>query len=203
MQLFHTSLMTGPGCVLFLACLPDRLFPAECRFQCRQVRGRVVFETDSFFVKQVLHLIDKGRRRFRQFGKTLYLPANSVRFHVSELRENFGLSRETHPRTDLLLVEPNRGDDEIFFTNIFSFSSRVALCDHAYRLTRADLRKRATELDEVLHRHGMSLNHEVLQKRNRSLLDSLNAEWSGHSKIGRNLSRILDDLDWNLDRLAG
>jgi hypothetical protein len=110
--------------------------------------------------------------------------------------------RETHPETDLMLVEPNRGDEEIFFTNIFSFASRNALCDHAYRLTRMDLLRRADELDETLARHGLSLDRELLQQHSRSLQDSLNAEWSGHSKVGRNLSRILDDLEWELDRLA-
>jgi predicted acylesterase/phospholipase RssA len=121
----------------------------------------------------------------------------------SRMNVAFRKYRETHPETDLMLVEPNRGDEEIFFTNIFSFASRNALCDHAYRLTRMDLLNRADELDETLSRHGMSLDRELLQQKSRSLQDSLNAEWSGHSTVGRNLSRILDDLEWELDRLAG
>jgi predicted acylesterase/phospholipase RssA len=121
----------------------------------------------------------------------------------SRMNVAFRKYRETHPETDLLLVEPNRGDEEIFFTNIFSFASRNALCDHAYRLTRLDLLNRADELDETLSRHGLSLDRELLKQKSRSLTDSLNAEWSGHSTVGRNLSRILDDLEWELDRLAG
>lgn len=121
----------------------------------------------------------------------------------SRMNVAFRKYRETHPETDLLLVEPNRGDEEIFFTNIFSFASRNALCDHAYRLTRLDLLNRADELDETLSRHGMNLDRELLEQQSRSLQDSLNAEWSGHSTVGRNLSRILDDLEWELDRLAG
>jgi NTE family protein len=120
----------------------------------------------------------------------------------SRMNVAFRKYRETHPATDLLLIEPNRGDEELFFTNIFSFASRIALCDHAYRLTRMDLLKRADELDETLARHGLSLDRKLLRQRSRSLQDSLNAEWSGHSTIGRNLSRVLDDLEWDLDRLA-
>lgn len=137
-----------------------------------------------------------------QGGLPLILSQTFRALIQSRMNVAFRKYRETHPRTDLMLVEPNRGDEEIFFTNIFSFASRVALCDHAYRLTRHDLRNRADVLDEVLRRHGLSLNREALNKRNRSLQDSLNEEWSGHSTIGRNLTRILDDLEWDLDRLS-
>jgi len=141
-------------------------------------------------------------KKLIQGGLPLILSQTFRALIQSRMTVAFRKYRETHPATDLLLVEPNRGDEEIFFTNIFSFSSRVALCDHAYRQTRMDLRKRADELDEVLSRYDMGLNREVLKQSNRSLLDSLNAEWSGHSQIGRDLSRVLDDLEWELDRLA-
>ncbi|MBT8048701.1 MAG: hypothetical protein HKN57_11115 [Xanthomonadales bacterium] len=142
-------------------------------------------------------------KKLIQGGLPLILSQTFRALIQSRMNVAFRKYRETHPATDLLLVEPNRGDDEIFFTNIFSFSSRVALCDHAYRLTRMDLLSRADELDETLSRHGLSLNRKVLQQTGRSLQDSLNAEWSGHSQLGRNLSRILDDLEWALERRAG
>jgi NTE family protein len=137
-----------------------------------------------------------------QGGLPLILSQTFRALIQSRMNVAFRKYRETHPETDLLLLEPNRADDEIFFTNIFSFASRIALCDHAYRLTRQDLLKRADELDVTLARHGMSLDRESLSDHSRSLQDSLNAEWSGHSQVGRNLSRTLDDLDWELDRLA-
>jgi len=141
-------------------------------------------------------------KKLIQGGLPLILSQTFRALIQSRMTVAFRKYRETHPATDLLLVEPNRGDEEIFFTNIFSFSSRVALCDHAYRQTRMDLRKRADELDEVLSRYGMNLKREVLKQSNRSLLDSLNAEWSGHSQVGRDLTRVLDDLEWELERLA-
>jgi predicted acylesterase/phospholipase RssA len=141
-------------------------------------------------------------KKLIQGGLPLILSQTFRALIQSRMNVAFRKYRETHPETDLMLVEPNRGDEEIFFTNIFSFASRNALCDHAYRLTRMDLLRRADELDETLARHGLSLDRELLQQHSRSLQDSLNAEWSGHSKVGRNLSRILDDLEWELDRLA-
>lgn len=141
-------------------------------------------------------------KKLIQGGLPLILSQTFRALIQSRMNVAFRKYRETHPTTDLLLVEPDRGDEEMFFTNIFSFASRIALCDHAYRLTRMDLLNRADELDETLARHGMSLNRRLLEQRSRSLQDSLNAEWSGHSKVGRNLSRVLDDLEWELDRLA-
>lgn len=141
-------------------------------------------------------------KKLIQGGLPLILSQTFRALIQSRMNVAFRKYRETHPSTDLFLVEPNRGDDEIFFTNIFSFSSRVALCDHAYRQTRLDLLNRADELDATLSRHGMRLDRDVLALRDRSLQDSLNAEWSGHSEVGRRLARALDDLDWELQQRA-
>jgi NTE family protein len=141
-------------------------------------------------------------KKLIQGGLPLILSQTFRALIQSRMTVAFRKYRETHPETDLLLVEPNRGDEEIFFTNIFSFASRIALCDHAYRLTRMDLLKRADELDETLARHGMSLDRKILGQRSRSLQESLNSEWSGHSRIGRDLSRVLDDLEWELDQMS-
>ncbi|MCP4201097.1 MAG: hypothetical protein GY769_04105, partial [bacterium] len=40
---------------------------------------------------------------------------------------------------DVVLIEPPREDYEDFFSNIFSFSSRRAVCEHAYDATRKSL----------------------------------------------------------------
>ncbi|MDH3942346.1 MAG: patatin-like phospholipase family protein, partial [Xanthomonadales bacterium] len=99
-------------------------------------------------------------KKLIQGGLPLILSQTFRALIQSRMNVAFRKYRETHPETDLMLVEPNRGDEEIFFTNIFSFASRNALCDHAYRLTRMDLLRRADELDETLARHGLSLDRE-------------------------------------------
>ncbi|MDX1461319.1 MAG: patatin-like phospholipase family protein, partial [Xanthomonadales bacterium] len=80
----------------------------------------------------------------------------------SRMKVGFTKYRESHPGSDLILLEPNQGDEHMFFTNVFSFSSRNALCDHAYRVTRSDLLARADELDKILAKHDMRINREVL-----------------------------------------
>lgn len=62
----------------------------------------------------------------------------------------------------VLLFEPDPGDAEMFFTNVFSYRNRQRVCDHAYRHTLFDLGRRRAELDAILARHGMRLRAEVL-----------------------------------------
>jgi predicted acylesterase/phospholipase RssA len=76
------------------------------------------------------------------------------------------------PDADIILLEPPRDDVEDFFSNLFSFSSRRAICEHAYDLTRKDLLARKDELLPVLARHGLSLDLEVLADEGHNL-------WSG------------------------
>lgn len=119
-------------------------------------------------------------------------------------RMNVALEKysRSHPGADIVLVQPHRGDEEIFFTNIFSFASRQALCDHAYRRTRASLGMKADELEPCLARHGLGLNRESLKDTGRSLMDSLNDSWFASTKTSRTLSQTLDDLEWALRQRA-
>ena len=47
---------------------------------------------------------------------------------------------------DVVLFEPHSDDYLMFFTNIFSFSERRAVCEHAYDAVRRDLLARYDEL---------------------------------------------------------
>ena len=105
----------------------------------------------------------------------------------------------SHPFADLLLLEPHRKDEEIFFTNIFSYNSRNALCEHSYQVTRKDLLARHKELSQVLERRGLSLNLDLLRDKERTLADSIGESRSSHASVARSLSRVLDDLDEQLE----
>jgi NTE family protein len=70
---------------------------------------------------------------------------------------------------DVLLFEPRHDDYRMFFTNIFSFSQRRAVCEHAYRRTRRNLLARREELEPILERHGLELRIDVLEDRSRNL----------------------------------
>ena len=69
------------------------------------------------------------------------------------------------PDADVVLFEPARDDDVIFFANIFSYSDRRRLAEHAYRHTLRELERRAAELGPILARHGVEIDREALKGR--------------------------------------
>lgn len=109
---------------------------------------------------------------------------------------------ERYPHADVVLLEPRRDDYENFFSNIFSFASRKAVAERAYRATRESLRSRLDELEPVLARHGAALDREVLADEGRTLWDSVGVtarELAGEPpEPGRG---VLGDLDSLLDRV--
>ena len=64
-------------------------------------------------------------------------------------------------------------DADIFFTSIFSYSSRRRLCEHAYQKTRDDLLARRHELAPPFERHGIEIRTDVLRDRAMTLVKSL------------------------------
>ena len=102
---------------------------------------------------------------------------------------------------DVVLLEPQRDDYRMFFTNIFSFSSRQAVCEHAYQATRRDLLRRYDELAPILARHGLTLRRDVLIEDSRDLWTGVGLD-SGERRdrvkgavpAGEALGRALDTL---------
>jgi hypothetical protein len=128
----------------------------------------------------------------------------------SRLQVGLAAYRERYPGADVLLFEPRRDDQRMFFTNIFTFSSRKAVCEHAYLATRRDLRERADALEPVLARHGLRLRREVLAGE-RTVWDGLATGAAGakprrRTRRGRGAAGggdTLDRLASTLDRLEG
>src|SRR6185312_16596671 len=73
------------------------------------------------------------------------------RMHVGMAR--YGLH---FPYADVLLLEPDRGDERLFFTNVFRYTGRHRLVEHAYQCTRCDLLAHADALGPLLERRGLS-----------------------------------------------
>ncbi len=84
-------------------------------------------------------------------------------------RMKIGMAKyATHyPDKDVILFEPNSGDANMFFSNVFSFSNRHRVCEYAYQTTRRDLLARKNELEPLLARHGVGLRIDVLEDRSR------------------------------------
>mgnify|MGYP001819826096 FL=1 len=74
---------------------------------------------------------------------------------------------------DVLVFEPRRDDYNMFFSNVFSFSNRKSVCEHAYRSTRRKLWRNRRRLEPVLARHGIRLRTDVLEDPERDLWDSV------------------------------
>ena len=82
---------------------------------------------------------------------------------------------------DLLLFEPRKDDYRMFFTNVFSFSSRKEVIEHAYRSTMEQLRDRADEVGPILERHGLTLRTSVLARPTHNVWESVGL--SGERRI--------------------
>lgn len=107
---------------------------------------------------------------------------------------------------DVVLFEPQSDDYLMFFTNIFSFSERRAVCEHAYAAVRRDLLARYDELAPLFARHGVTLRRDVLETE-RSLWDGVYSSRDGRDRprkggtSGNAVARRLDDALSRLDRL--
>ena len=112
-------------------------------------------------------------------------------------RLSAGLSAydDRFPGVEVVLFEPPADDYDMFFTNVFSFSSRRMVCEHAYDSTRRQLLERFDELAPIMTRHGLTLRRDILEDADRNLWDGVG--------LGRYEHRpgVLNDLDSLLDRL--
>jgi NTE family protein len=119
---------------------------------------------------------------------------------------------------DVVLLEPERHDYRMFFTNIFGFEERIQVCEHAYQATRETLLARFDELTPILARHGLTLNRDALCGE-RDLWAQVGAPEAGirkankkqgprsarspRSSPGQAVVHRLDDALSRLDRLVG
>lgn len=103
-----------------------------------------------------------------------------------------------YPAADLCLLEPDRSDERLFFANVFSYSSRQELCEHAYQVTRADLRRQADALEPILERHGVALNKTHLEDPARTFATGLATRTRNASAVGEALARIISNLESDL-----
>ena len=92
---------------------------------------------------------------------------------------------------DVLVFEPRRDDYDMFFTNVFSFSNRKAVCEHAYNSTRRKLWRNRTRIEPILARHGLRLRTEDLEDQDRDLWKSVRL----HERRPRSRSPVTQRLE--------
>jgi predicted acylesterase/phospholipase RssA len=103
--------------------------------------------------------------------------------------------KRSYPNTDVLLFEPDRGDEELFFKNVFRYADRKRLAEHAYQRTRRDLLANATSLRRILNRHGIRLRVDVLEDRSRTFHGAVRARERRQQPLTGQLHRTLDRLE--------
>jgi NTE family protein len=96
-----------------------------------------------------------------------------------------------YPKTDIVLIEPDHRDPELYLANTFSYGRRRQLAEHAYQQTRAMLRSRRTSIAGKLMRHGISMNAQVLDDPRRHLV----ALPKPPTRIGRAIASLQDVMD--------
>lgn len=110
-------------------------------------------------------------------------------------RMELGMKHYEHayPNTDLILIEPDHRDPELYLANTFSYAQRRQLAEHAYQQTRQMLRSRKTGMSAKLARHGIRLDHAALNDSRRHLT----ALAPPPTRVGQaiaTLQEIMDDL---------
>jgi predicted acylesterase/phospholipase RssA len=99
---------------------------------------------------------------------------------------------------DVLVFEPRRDDYSMFFSNVFSFANRKAVCEHAYHSTRRKLLRNRHRIEPILARHGIRLRIDELSDPDRDLWSSVRLNQrrqptTSHLKV--NLDRALDRIE--------
>jgi NTE family protein len=93
----------------------------------------------------------------------------------SRLEVGLAAYSERYPDASVVLFEPAREEYGMFFSNILSLSDRHRVCELAYAATRADLRRRADELEPLFGRFGLTLRRDVLDDESRTLWGTIGA----------------------------
>jgi predicted acylesterase/phospholipase RssA len=151
-------------------------------------------------------LADAGRRRrdhrmdkLVEGGLPVVLAQTYRAIIHSRLDAGMERYKTAYPDTDIVLFQPNRHDADMFFTNLFSYSGRHRLCEHAYQKMRRELWERRHELAPKLARHGLTIDAAVLRDEKRTLVRSLRRRReyridTAASQTARALAATLDDL---------
>lgn len=112
----------------------------------------------------------------------------------SRLEVGMAAYRTRYPGSDVLLFEPDSDEYRMFFTNVFRFGARQSVCERAYALTRATLRRGYATFARRLARHGVHLRKDILDDASRDLWTSVGIVEEHRSPLAVELDRTLQDL---------
>jgi NTE family protein len=150
-----------------------------------------------------LHLTGDRERRLERLvdGGLPVVLSQTVRAIIhSRMKASMRRYADQYSDRDVILLEPDRGDSRMFFTNAFSYRRREQVCQHAYAKTRADLLARRQEIAPVLARHGIRLRTRVLSDPDRHFTQAMSVPLQVRERAKLS-NRVTNDLSASLDRL--
>lgn len=115
----------------------------------------------------------------------------------SRMSAGFSAYETRYTDRDVLVFEPRRDDYTVFFSNVFSFSNRKEVCEHAYLSTRRKLWRNRRRLAPLLAEHGITLRTDLLEDPNRDLWQSVRL----NERRRKSTSHLKDRLDKALTRV--
>jgi len=100
--------------------------------------------------------------------------ASQGMLQMAHTRLHLGLKqyKTLYPDRELILLEPDGGDETMFFSDVWSFKQRREICEHAYQGTMRDLADRQKELQPFLARYGITIREDVI------------ADWLNQTRLG-------------------
>ncbi len=114
----------------------------------------------------------------------------------SRLEKSIASYATTYPDSKLIVLEPSKGDADLFFSNLFSYGNRRRLAEHAYQHTRAQLLARADVLTTEFALYGIKLNLRALEDPTRKLLPTARRFSRGETgAVASKLTQTLDELE--------
>ena len=160
--------------------------------------------TSPLDIDAMEHLLPSARRKIPRIVEGGLTSVLSQTFRsMIHSRMELGMKHYAiqYPETDIVLIEPDHRDPELYLANTFSYSQRRHLAEHAYQQTRTLLRSDATDLSAKLQWHGIRLNHAALDDPKRRLAQPERPR----NRIGRSIAGLqqsLNDLsDFTVSRL--
>jgi NTE family protein len=133
-------------------------------------------------------------------GLTVVLSQTFRALIHSRMKVGMAKYESSYVDRDVVLFEPDSGDSKMFFTNVFSYSNREMVCQHAYRTTRRDLWLRRGHLEPILARHGVTINEAILADPDRHFTSALSRR-PDPMRLGNYKNEVTNRLDTLLDRL--
>ena len=100
-----------------------------------------------------------------------------------------------YPHADMVVLEPDRHDERLFFANVFRYSGRQQLVEHAYQRTRRDLLAQQEALGAVLARRGLALDTRILRDRRRTFASAVRDRERHRREVAPRLDRALHTLE--------